>query len=66
VSYLLLLIKKVGSTRQKAVRAFFAVCEDTMLEQWIPDEDWVHQREENGKNGCSIWSLNSGMSAQCV
>jgi hypothetical protein len=35
VSYLLPLIKEVGS-RQKAVKAFFAVCDGTMLDPWIP------------------------------
>jgi hypothetical protein len=28
--------------RQKAEKAFLAVCEKTMLNRWIPDEDWVH------------------------
>jgi hypothetical protein len=66
VSYLLgPLIKKVGS-RQKAGKALFAVCDDTMLDRWIPDEDGVRQIQDNGKNDCSIWNLDSGMPAQCV
>jgi hypothetical protein len=49
---------------QKAVKAFLAVFDDTMLDRWIPNEDWVIQ--ENGKNGCSIRSLNSALTKVCV
>jgi hypothetical protein len=33
---------------QTAVKAFLkmAVCDETMLDQWIPDEDWVCQIRE--------------------
>jgi hypothetical protein len=30
-----MLVKKMGS-RQQAVEAFLAVCDNTMLDQWIP------------------------------
>jgi hypothetical protein len=31
-------------SRQKAVKAFFAVvCDDTMQNRWIPDEDWSNK-----------------------
>jgi hypothetical protein len=33
-------------SRQKADKAFlFAVCDDAMLDRWMPDEDWVCQFE---------------------
>jgi uncharacterized protein YpbB len=38
-----LLVQKMGS-RQAAVKAFLPVCDDTtMLDRWIPDEDWARQ-----------------------
>jgi hypothetical protein len=55
-------------SRQNAVKAFLDVvsCDDsTMLDRWIPDEDWVRQIRENGERDCSIANLNRGMSAQC-
>jgi hypothetical protein len=55
----------VGS-RQKAVTAFLAVCDDTMMDRWIPDEDWVRQIRDNDKVDCSIVNLNTGLSAQCM
>jgi hypothetical protein len=67
--YIFLLIKKMVSSRQKAVKAFLdAVCDNTMLDRLIPDEDcWVlHQIWENGKNNCSILNLNTVMPQQCV
>jgi hypothetical protein len=51
---------------QKAVKAFLSVSDDTMLDQWIPDEDWVHQIRENGKNDCSIKNLNSVLAKECT
>jgi hypothetical protein len=49
------------------VKAFLdAVCDPTMMDRWIPDEDWVHQIPENGKNDCSIVNFNTGMSQQCL
>jgi hypothetical protein len=55
-------------SRKKAVKAFFdaVCCDDTMLDRWIPDEDWVRQIRENGDNGCSTMNLNNGLSAQCM
>ncbi len=53
-------------TRHAAVKAFLAVCFDTMLDQWIPNEDWVRQIRDNGDNVCTVPNLNMGMSAQCV
>jgi hypothetical protein len=65
-SYLLFFIKKMGS-RQKAVAAFFAICDDdTMLDRWIPNEDWVRQIRDNGENDCSVVNLNMGMSKHCL
>jgi hypothetical protein len=52
--------------RQKAVEAFLAVCNDSMLDQWIPDEDWVRQIRDNDENECSFTNLNMGMSTQCA
>jgi hypothetical protein len=55
-------MEKMGS-RQKAVAAFFAVCDDeTMLDRWIPDEDWVRQIRDNGKIDCSVMNFNMEMS----
>ena len=65
VRYLLFLFKKMGS-RQKAVEAFSAVCDDSMLDRWIPDEDWVRHIRDNGANDCSITNLNMGLSTQCA
>ena len=54
-------------SRQKAVKAFLDVVYDhTMLDRWIPDEDWVHQIRENGESDCSIANFNTGMSQQCM
>jgi hypothetical protein len=55
-------------SRQEAVKAFLdAVSGDdsSMLDRWIPDEDWVRQIRDNGKNECTIVNLNTGMSKQC-
>ncbi len=53
--------------RQKAVAAFFAVCDDeTMLDRWIPDEDWVRQIRDNGEIDCSVMNFNMGMSKHCM
>ncbi len=52
---------------QKAVKVFLAVLEDTMLDQWIPDKDyWVGQIRENGENDCSIRTLNSALTKECI
>jgi hypothetical protein len=53
-------------SRQKAVDAFSAVCDDSMLDRWIPDEDWVWHIRDNGEIDCTITNLNMGMSRQCV
>ncbi len=54
-------------SRQNAVAAFFAICDDkTMLDRWIPDEDWVRQIRENGENDSSVVNLNMGMSKHCL
>jgi hypothetical protein len=53
-------------SRQKAVEAFWAVCNDSMLDRLIPDEDWVWQIRDNGENECSLMNLNMGMSTQCA
>jgi hypothetical protein len=55
-------------SRQMAVKAFLdaAVNDDMMLDQWIPDEDWVRHIRENGATGCSIVNLNTGLALQCV
>jgi hypothetical protein len=53
-------------SRQKAVEAFVAVCNDAMLDRWIPDEDWVRQIRFNGCSECSVTNLNMGMSKQCA
>ena len=58
-------LKKMGS-RQKAVEAFSAVCDPSMLDRWIPDEDWVRHIRDNGFNECSITNLNMGLSTQCA
>jgi hypothetical protein len=55
-------------SRQKAVKAFLdAVSIDpTMMDRWIPDEDWVRQIRENGLSDCSVVNFNTGMSQQCL
>jgi hypothetical protein len=55
-------------SRQNAVKGFLDVvfCDDTMLDRWIPDEDWVRQIQDNGEHDCSIINLNRGMTAQCM
>jgi hypothetical protein len=67
VWHLVLFVKKIGS-RQIAVNAFLgaAVSDDMMLDQWIPDKDWVHWIQENGQTSCSIVNLNIGLALQCV
>jgi hypothetical protein len=55
-------------SRQNAVQAFLDLVfsdDAIMLDRWIPDEDWVRQIRENGKD-CSIVNLNRGMTAQCM
>jgi hypothetical protein len=47
-------------------KEFLAVYDDTMLDRWIPDEDWIHQIQDNGNSDCSISNLNMGMSRQCL
>jgi hypothetical protein len=37
---------------QKAVKSFLAVLDNTMLDRWIPDEDWVRQIRESDENDC--------------
>jgi hypothetical protein len=59
------LFKKLGS-RQKAVEAFSAVCDPSMLDRWIPDKDWARHIRDNGENDCSITNLNMGLSTQCA
>jgi hypothetical protein len=56
---------EMGS-RQKAVKAFLAVCADTMLDRWIPGQDWVRQIWYNGGCDSFVLHLNMGMSKQCV
>jgi hypothetical protein len=51
---------------QKAVKAFLAVLDDTMLDRWIPDEDWVRQIRQTGENGCYVRNLNSALAKECV
>jgi hypothetical protein len=55
-------------SRQTAVKAFLDVvsCHDILLDQWIPDKDWVRQIRDNGERNCSIVNLNRGLSAQCM
>jgi hypothetical protein len=55
-------------SRQIAVKAFLdaALSDDMILDQWIPDEDWVRQIQENGETGCSVVNLNTGLALQCV
>jgi hypothetical protein len=54
-------------SRYIAVQAFLSVCDDTiMLDQWIPDEDWVRQILESVEdNRCSITNLNTGLAKNC-
>jgi hypothetical protein len=59
------IVKKMGSL-QKAVKAFLAVLDDTMFDRWIPDEDWVRQIRESGKNDRSVRNLNSGLAKECA
>jgi hypothetical protein len=42
---------------QKVVKAFLSAFNDTILDRWIPDKDWVCQIQENGKINCSIRNL---------
>ena len=54
-------------SHQKAVKAFLdAACDDSMLDRWIPDEDWVRQMRIDCESDCSVVNLNSGLSKQCV
>jgi hypothetical protein len=54
--YISLIVQKMGS-RQTAIKAFLAVCDDIiMLDQWIPDED----------DRFSITNLNTGLAKQCT
>jgi hypothetical protein len=53
-------------SQQKAVIACLSVCEETMLNRWIPDEDWIRQIQDRGDSDCSISNLNMGMSMQCL
>ena len=51
---------------QEAVAAFLdVVSNDTMLEQWIPDEDWVRLIRDNGLKECKVQNFNMGMTSQC-
>jgi hypothetical protein len=59
------IVNKMGSL-QKAVKALLAVLDDTMLDRWIPDEDWVHQTQESGENDCFVRNLNSGLAKECA
>jgi hypothetical protein len=55
-------------SRQKAVKAFLdaVCCDDTILDRWIPNKDWVRQIRENGDTDCSTVNLNNGLSEQCM
>jgi hypothetical protein len=53
-------------SRQTVVDAFSAVCDDSMLDRWIPDKDWVRHIRDIGEIDCTITNLNMGMSRQCV
>jgi hypothetical protein len=54
-------------SRQKAVIVFLSVCDnETMLDRWIPDEDWIRQSQDSGNSDCSLLNLNMGMSVQCA
>jgi hypothetical protein len=66
--YISLIIQDMGSSRQTAVKAFLAVCDGTiMLDPWIPDEDWVRQIQESGKDDrCSITNLKTGLAKWCT
>jgi hypothetical protein len=59
------IVKKMGSLH-KAVKAFLDVLDNTMLDRWIPDEDWVRQIRESGENDCSVRNLNSGLAKECA
>ena len=63
----LFLIKKMG-VYQKAIQAFVDLtCDDaTMMDRWIPDEDWVRQMRLNSECDCSVRNLNRGLSDQCM
>mgnify|MGYP002809603439 CR=1 FL=1 len=63
----LFLIKKMG-VYQKAVKAFLDLtCDDAMMDRWIPDEDWVRQIWDIGKdNRSSITNLNTGLAKKCM
>ncbi len=67
IRYIFLIVKKMGS-RQAAVKAFLLVCDNTIiLDQWIPDEDWVRQIRESGEDvHCSVTNLNAGLAKQCL
>jgi hypothetical protein len=43
-----------------------AVCDDTMHDRWIPDEDWVCQIQDTGNDDCTTNNLNHGLSQQCL
>jgi hypothetical protein len=43
-----------------------AVLDNTMLDRWIPDKDWVHQIRESDENDCSLRNLNSGLAKECA
>jgi hypothetical protein len=64
---LILFIKKMGSW-QIGVKAFLdaAISNNMMLDQWIPNKDWVYQIGENGKTNSSIVNLNTGLALQYV
>jgi hypothetical protein len=37
-----------------------------MLDQWIPNKDWVRQICYTGDCDCTVLNLNMGMSKQCL
>jgi len=54
---------------QKAVNSFLDLIsadDGSMLDRWIPDEDWVRQMRLNYENDCTILQLNSGLTRHCI
>jgi hypothetical protein len=59
-SHVFLVIKKMGSTQRDAVTAFLLEAisdDDTMVDRWIPDEDWVRRIRNNSVKDCTVWNL---------
>jgi hypothetical protein len=53
-------------SRQKSMKAFLAACDDMIHDQWIPNEDWVHQIRDTGNDDCTNNNLNHDLSQQCL